>query len=103
MAMVARSDAGGRAGEQDRNESDGVPVDVLAGEEPSVAELAAIEEEWPVIAAEVAVVDAEAGVLAAGENVTDFHWRRLRHANRHLAAAWLWYATRRAALVEEVA
>ena len=91
--MVARADTGRQAGEHDGS------ADVLAdGIEPSAAELAAIEDEWPVIAAEVALVDAEAGFLAAGSDVGGFAWRRLRRANRHLVAAWLWYATRRPAM-----
>ena len=55
------------------------PVD-----EPSAAELTAIEREWPLIAAELAVVDAEVAIAAAGDAVTKLDWRRLRHANRQV-------------------
>ena len=48
--------------------------------EPTPADLAAIEAEWPLIAAELDVVDAQVSVLLAGERVSELDWRRLRRA-----------------------
>ena len=51
---------------------------------PSLAELAAIETEWPLIAAEMALVDAEIRLLTAGRP-SDLDWRRLRRAEHRVA------------------
>jgi hypothetical protein len=51
----------------------------LAGE-PSAAELAAIEDEWPLIEAELAVVDAEIRLLNNDGGPSPLDWRRLRRA-----------------------
>ena len=50
--------------------------------EPSADELDAIEAEWPLIAAELAVLDAEIDVLNAADHggPTELDWRRLRRA-----------------------
>lgn len=48
---------------------------------PSDVELAAIELEWPLIAAELDVVDAEIRLLTTA-NPTELDWRRLRRAER---------------------
>jgi hypothetical protein len=50
---------------------------------PSVEDLAAIEVEWPLIEAEVAVTDAEIRILTA-VTPTEWDWRRLRHARRRV-------------------
>jgi hypothetical protein len=48
---------------------------------PSPDDLAAIDAEWPLIAAELDVVDAEIAILNAGwRGPTDLDWRRLRRA-----------------------
>lgn len=49
---------------------------------PTEAELAAIEWEWPLIAAEIEVVEAEIGLLTAEHAPTEIDWRRLRRAER---------------------
>lgn len=54
---------------------------------PSRAELAAIEREWPLIAADLAVLDAELAILTADGEVTDLAWRRLTHARADAHAA----------------
>ena len=65
-------------------------------EGPSLAELAAIEAEWPVIEAEMALVDAEIAVVTGpGRKPTDLEWQRLRAAERAVIAAWLVYAATR--------
>ncbi|GIG01277.1 DUF6284 family protein [Catellatospora citrea] len=48
---------------------------------PTDAELAAIELEWPLIAAELELTSAEITVLTAN-NPTELDWRRLRRAER---------------------
>lgn len=52
-------------------------------DEPSAADLAAIEIEWPLIEAELAVVDAEIRVLSA-ERPSELDWRRLRRAEHRV-------------------
>ena len=56
----------------------------LAG--PSTAELDAIEVEWPLIAAELDVLDAEIAIINAADRggPTSLDWRRLRRAEAHV-------------------
>jgi hypothetical protein len=58
--------------------------------EPTAQELRDIENEWPLIAAELAVVDAEVAALQSGSEFCELDRRRLRRAqtklNRQLAA-----------------
>jgi hypothetical protein len=49
---------------------------------PTAADLDAIDQEWPLIAAEVAVVNAEIAVICAPHGPTDLDWQRLRRARR---------------------
>ncbi|GAA3618396.1 hypothetical protein GCM10022223_38940 [Kineosporia mesophila] len=49
-------------------------------EEPTKAELRAIEAEWPLIEAELAVVDAEIVIAVHDSRPDDLDWRRLRRA-----------------------
>ncbi|WP_020522394.1 DUF6284 family protein [Catelliglobosispora koreensis] len=49
---------------------------------PTDVELAAIELEWPLIAAEMDIVDAEIRLLTAPDGLTELDWRRLRRAER---------------------
>lgn len=51
-----------------------------AEDEPSPQELAAIEAEGPLIAAELAVVEAEIAMLGAPYGPSELDWRRLRRA-----------------------
>ncbi|MEJ3745181.1 DUF6284 family protein [Actinomycetes bacterium KLBMP 9797] len=60
--------------------------------EPTSDDLAAIEAEWPVIAAEIDLVDAEAR-MAAADHPSELDWRALRRAEaRVLKAATEFYA-----------
>jgi hypothetical protein len=56
--------------------------------EPTAADLAAIEAEWPLIDAELAVVEAEARMFRPG-GPSPLNWRRLRRAERQVLATWL--------------
>jgi hypothetical protein len=67
-----------------------VASDAFDGE-PSREELAAIEAEWSVIAAEMKLLDAEIAVLAAPRPVPPLDWTRVRAAERDVIAAWLAY------------
>lgn len=57
--------------------------------EPTAAELAAIEVEWPLIAAELDLLDAEISMLYAKDHggPTALDWRRLRRAEARLTRA----------------
>ncbi len=54
----------------------------LAHTEPTTAELAAIDAEWPLIAAEMDVLDAEITIMCAADRggPSPMDWRRLRRA-----------------------
>ena len=57
--------------------------------EPTAHDLAAIEDEWPVIDAELAVLDAQIAMLYAEDRggPTALDWRRLRRAEARLTRA----------------
>lgn len=57
-------------------------TDSLTATEPQPWELAAIEQEWPVIAAELALLDAEIVALQVEGGLSGLDWRRLRRAER---------------------
>lgn len=54
------------------------------GEEPTAADLAAIEAEWPQIAAELDVLDAEIAELISGPYMSEIDRRRTRRAERRV-------------------
>jgi hypothetical protein len=68
-------------------------------DEPPAADLDAIEAEWPLIAAELDVLDAEITIINAadrgGPSVLD--WRRLRRAEAHVTRTAAELAARPAA------
>ena len=55
-------------------------------DEPSEADLVAIEAEWPLIAAELDMLDAEIAIINAADRggPTVLDWRRLRRAEAHV-------------------
>lgn len=57
--------------------------------EPTAADLAAIEAEWPLIEAALGVVDAEIRALSADGGPSPLDWRRLRRSERRVLAARL--------------
>ena len=64
---------------------DGVP-NATEDTEPTHAELAEIEREWPAIEAELALLDAEIRMLSAEGGSSSLDWRRLRRAQRRVLA-----------------
>lgn len=60
-----------------------------AEDEPTAADLRAIEAEWPLIDAELSVLNAEIRMLSAAGGPSPLDWRRLRRAERRVLAARL--------------
>jgi hypothetical protein len=54
--------------------------------EPTPTELEAIEAEWPVIAAELEMLDAQLVVVMAGGHASTLDRRRIRRAERQVLA-----------------
>lgn len=73
----------------------------LAAQEPTAADLAAIEAEMPVIEAGVELVDAQ--IAALDSPVPEVTIRRIRRARRKLLAARLALANQHLGTVPEVA
>ena len=59
----------------------------FTNQEPSLADLAAIDAEWPAIEAELALVEIEARILTADRGPSPLDWRRLRRAEHRVLAA----------------
>lgn len=53
-------------------------------QEPTAADLAAIEREWPLIEAELELTDVEVRIWLAQGNVNELDWHRLRRAERRV-------------------
>jgi hypothetical protein len=75
--------------------------------EPTAGDLAEIDDEWPLIAAEISVVEAEIAMLCApAGGASEIDWRRLRRAQARVLREAAAYAARRRAAgstVERVA
>ncbi|MFB6397970.1 DUF6284 family protein [Polymorphospora lycopeni] len=56
---------------------------------PTAADLAAIDQEWPVIAAELDLLDAEISLIYAADHggPTSLDWRRVRRAEHRVIRA----------------
>jgi len=65
-----------------------------AANEPTAADLAAIEAQWPLIEAELALHDAQIAALRPG-GPAPLDWRRVRRAARAVLAAQLRLMTAR--------
>ncbi|GAA1566734.1 hypothetical protein GCM10009789_20290 [Kribbella sancticallisti] len=63
-----------------------IHLQAAGGEEPTAAELAAIELEWPLIAAELDLLDAEISRITAGPAASPLDRRRIRRAQRRVLA-----------------
>src|SRR5947209_2413879 len=73
------------------------PFDITTADlEPKPAELAAIEDEWPLIEAELLLLDAEIRSLIAGHHVSELDVRRVRRAEDRVTREAAAYATRAA-------
>jgi hypothetical protein len=57
-----------------------VCTDPLAQREPTAGDLAEIEREWPLIEAEMALLDAEIMCLSANGGASPMDWHRVRRA-----------------------
>ena len=68
-------------------------------DEPPVSELDAIEAEWPLIAADLDVLDAEIAIINAADRggPTALDWRRLRRAEANVTRVAVELAARPAA------
>jgi hypothetical protein len=64
-----------------------IHLSVVANDEPSPADLAAIEAEWPLIAAELDLLDAEIREINAEPAASVLDRRRVRRAQRRVLAA----------------
>lgn len=64
-----------------------IHLSAVSDEEPTQAELAAIEQEWPLIAAELELLEAEISPIVAGQAPTVLDRRRIRRAQRRVLAA----------------
>lgn len=58
----------------------------VRSEAPTAADLAAIEHEWPLIAAELDLLDAQIAYLNAGPSPSVLDRRRVRRAERRVLA-----------------
>jgi cob(I)alamin adenosyltransferase len=63
-----------------------ISLPALSGENPSAAELAEIEQEWPLIAAELDLLDAQIAYINAGPAASVLDRRRVRRAERRVLA-----------------
>ncbi|TDU89453.1 hypothetical protein EV138_3021 [Kribbella voronezhensis] len=61
-------------------------LSAVPGDEPTAADLAAIEREWPLIAAELDLLDAEISYINAGPSPSALDRRRVRRAERRVLA-----------------
>jgi hypothetical protein len=71
-----------------------ISLPLANSEDPSTAELAEIEREWPLIAAELELLDAEIVFINAGPAASELDRRRVRRAEHRLLnvsrrLAWL--------------
>ncbi|MET9269800.1 DUF6284 family protein [Kribbella sp. NPDC003557] len=61
-----------------------IHLTAVSGEEPTAADLAGIEAEWPLIEAELDLLDAQIAVITAGPNASELVTRRKRRAERRV-------------------
>jgi hypothetical protein len=59
-------------------------LSAASGEEPTAADLAGIEQEWPLIAAELDLLDAQIAFINAGPYASVLDRRRVRRAERRV-------------------
>ncbi|MEV4267785.1 DUF6284 family protein [Kribbella sp. NPDC049584] len=61
-----------------------IHLSAVSGEEPSAADLTTIENEWPLIAAELDLLNAEIAFINAGPHASELETRRVRRAERRV-------------------
>ena len=61
-----------------------IHLSAVASQEPSAADLAGIEQEWPLIAAELDLLDAQIAFINAGPYASVLERRRVRRAERRV-------------------
>ncbi|TDW76417.1 DUF6284 family protein [Kribbella pratensis] len=61
-----------------------IHLSAVASQEPSAADLAGIEQEWPLIAAELDLLDAQIAFINAGPYASVLDRRRVRRAERRV-------------------
>lgn len=61
-----------------------IHLSAVSSEEPSAADLAGIEAEWPLIAAELDLLDAQIAFINAGPHASELETRRVRRAERRV-------------------
>jgi hypothetical protein len=61
-----------------------IHLSLVASEEPTAADLAMIESDWPLIAAELDLLDAQIAYLNAGPSPSVLDRRRVRRAERRV-------------------
>ena len=64
-----------------------IHLSAVIDEEPTAADLAAIEQEGPLLVAEMNLLDAEIRFINAGQNASDLDRRRIRRAERRVFEA----------------
>ncbi|MEV8377835.1 DUF6284 family protein [Kribbella sp. NPDC056861] len=64
-----------------------IHLSAVSGDEPTAADLAKIEREWPLIAAELDLLDAQIAFINAGPSPSAIDRRRVRRAARRVLAA----------------
>ncbi|MGZ0147644.1 DUF6284 family protein [Kribbella sp. WER1] len=64
-----------------------IHLSAVSSEEPTAAELTAIEHEWPLIAAELDLLNAEIAFVNAGPNASALDGRRVRRAAHRVIEA----------------
>lgn len=68
----------------DTSDHSSSPRDAPEDDEPTTQDLAAIEDEWPLIEAELGLVAAEIAVLTTEPHPSELDWVRLRLAERRV-------------------
>ena len=61
-----------------------IHLSAVSSEEPTAADLAHIEMEWPLIAAELDLLDAQIAFINAGPHASELETRRIRRAERRV-------------------
>jgi hypothetical protein len=61
-----------------------IPLPSVEDDEPTPAELAGIEREWPLLAADLELLDAEIAFINAGQNASELDRRRIRRAQHRV-------------------